>query len=432
MNWQAQLLPKLITSDEAASLVDSHQVIGAGMAAATPVSLLSALGERRGQLEGVRVLSALTIGGNFDFLLDPDAKGRILLESMFYGPNERAGQAIGTATFLPVHGRDFGTRVAANNQFDLFWGTAAPMDAHGHFSLSLSVAFEKEWLEAARRVVLEVNPNLPRTYGDTQVHLRDVDYVVEAERPLIEIPPAAPDEDEEQIGRYVAELIEDGSTIQLGIGGIPNAIARNLLDKRDLGVHTEMFTDGMADLWEAGVVTGKKKTLWNGKMVGAFALGTRKLYDFVHENLAVEFHRGRVTNDPTVIAGNYRMVSVNTALQVDLTGQVASEAIGPHQYSGTGGQLDTALGAQKSPGGKSVIALRSRARGGTISAIVGSLPAGSRVTLPRAETDYVVTEHGIAHLKGRSLRDRARLLIGLAHPDFRQELRDQAQSLGLL
>lgn len=432
MNWQDQLRKKLISADEAASMVESHQVIGAGMAAATPVSLLSALGERYGRFEGVRVLSALTIGGAFDFLRDPGAKGRILLESMFFGPNERAGQAIGTADFLPVHGRDFGPRVAASNRFDLFWGTATPMDAHGHFSLSLSVAYEKDWAESARRVVLEVNPNLPRTYGDTQIHLRDVDYVVQAERPPIEIPAADPDADEEAIGRYVAELIEDGSTIQLGIGGIPNAIARNLLDKRDLGVHTEMFSDGMVDLWEAGVATGKRKTLWNGKMVGAFALGTRKLYDFVHENLAVEFQRGRVTNDPTVIAGNYRMVSVNTALQVDLTGQVVAEAIGPQQYSGTGGQLDTALGAQKSPGGKSVIALRSRARGGTVSALVASLPAGSRVTLPRAETDYVVTEHGIAHLKGRSLRDRARLLIGLAHPDFRESLRDEARCLGLL
>ncbi|SMB99232.1 Acyl-CoA hydrolase [Thermanaeromonas toyohensis ToBE] len=431
MNVQDEYRRKLISIDEAVKMVKSGQTIGAAMTASTPVGLLSALGKRRDELENVRIITALTLGAGFDYFLDPSMKGHFLLESLFYGGYERKGHALGTVSFIPSNGRDWGGLILANNPLDIFWGTASPMDRYGYFSLSLSLSYEKDWLEAAKLVVLEINPNLPRTYGDTHVHISQVDYIVENERPLIEIPPAEPDAIDEAIGAYVAELIEDGSTIQLGIGGIPNAIARNLMNKKDLGVHTEMFTDGMVDLWEAGVITGRKKTLWPGKMVGAFALGTRKLYDFVRENLAVEFQRGRITNDPCVIAQNYKMVSINTALQIDLTGQVVSESIGPVQYSGTGGQFETAMGAQKSPGGKSIIALRSTAKNGTISTIVPSLPAGARVTLTRAEVDYVVTEYGIAHLKGRSIRDRVKLLISIAHPDFREELRKEAQMLEL-
>jgi len=295
----------------------------------------------------------------------------------------------------------------------------------------LSVGYEKDLISVAKTVILEINPNLPRTYGDTHVHISEVDYIVEHEAPLVEVQPIEPSEEEKAIGQYVAELIEDGSTIQLGIGGIPNAIAKFLMNKKDLGVHTEMFTDGMVDLAEAGVVTGRKKTIWRGKMVGNFALGTKKLYNFVNENLAVEFQPGRVTNDPRVIAKNYKMVSVNTALQIDLTGQVVSESIGHIQYSGTGGQNDTAIGAQMSPGGKSIIALRSTAKNGTISTIVPVLPPGAKVTLLRADVDYVVTEYGVAHLKARSIRERVRQLISIAHPDFREELRREAERLKL-
>jgi acyl-CoA hydrolase len=248
----------------------------------------------------------------------------------------------------------------------------------------------------------------------------------------VELPVIAPAAVEQTIGQYIADLIEDGSTIQLGIGGIPNAIAQSLYDKRDLGVHTEMFTDGMVDLFEAGVITGKKKTLWPNKLVGAFALGTQKLYDFIHNNVAVEFQQGKVTNNPYVMAQNYRMVSINTALQVDLLGQVCSQSIGSTHFSGTGGQLDTHRGAQMSPGGRGIIALRSTAKNGTVSTLVPQLTPGAEVTVPSQDVDTIVTEFGVAELRGRSLKARAEALIRIAHPDFRDWLREEAVRLGIL
>ena len=277
-------------------------------------------------------------------------------------------------------------------------------------------------------MVLEINENC-LTLGDTQVHISEIDHVVENTIPLVQLPPVEPGEEELVIGQYIAEMIEDGATLQLGIGGIPNAIAQSLMDKRDLGVHTEMFTDGMVDLFNAGVITGRRKTIWKGKMVGTFALGTQKLYDFIDTNLAVEFQQGYVVNDPCVVGQNHKMVSINTALQVDLTGQVCSEAIGNRHYSGTGGQADTHRGAQRSPGGKGIIALRSTAKAGKISTIVAQLPAGAKVTLGRNDIDYIVTEYGVAHLKGRSVRDRVQAMINIAHPDFRAELREEANRL---
>ena len=305
------------------------------------------------------------------------------------------------------------------------------MDERGFFSLSLGLTYEKMMVEQADLVILEINENLPWTLGDTHVHISEVDYVVEHNVPLLELPVVEPRAEERIIGNYIADMIDNGSTLQLGIGGIPNAIALSLLDKKDLGIHTEMFTDGMVDLFDAGVITGRRKTLWRGKMVGTFALGTKKLYDFIDKNLAVEFQQGNIVNDPCVIGQNYKMVSINTALQVDLTGQVCSEAIGNRHYSGTGGQADTHRGAQRSEGGKGIISLRSTAKNGELSTIVAQLPAGAKVTLGRSDTDYVVTEYGVAHLKGRSVRDRVEAMIRIAHPDYREALRQEAEKIQL-
>lgn len=411
-------------------MVTSDCSIGVAMAAASPPGLLASLGSRRDVVDNVRIFSALLLN-EYDFFLAPGMKDHFLLESWFYGAGERKGHELGTVFLIPSHGRDWGIRKARFDPPDFFWGTACPLDRHGYFSLSLGIGYEKDLLAAAKTVVLEINPNLPRTYGDTQVHISEVSHIVENAAPLPELAPVEPSKEERAIGAHIAELIEDGSTIQLGIGGIPNAIAGFLKEKKDLGVHTEMFTDGMVDLVEAGVITGRRKTLWPGKLVGNFALGTRKLYNFLHENLAVEFQPGRVTNDPRIIAKNHKMVSINTALQIDLTGQVVSESIGHLQYSGTGGQTDTAIGAQLSPGGKSIIALKSTAKKGTVSTIMPCLPEGAKVTLLRADVDYVVTEFGVAHLKARSLRERAKQLINIAHPDFREELRKEAERLKL-
>lgn len=430
MDVSEQYRRKLISIETAVGMVRSDTSIGVSMAASEPPGLLSALGSRRDEVENVRVFSALLLG-DYSFFLDPTMRGHFLLESWFYGPSERKAHELGTVSLIPSHGRDWGWRKALYDPPDVFWGTACPMDRHGYFSLSLGVGYEKALIETARTVVLEINPNLPRTYGDTHVHISQISHVVEHECPLLEVPPAEPSAAEQAIGRYVADLVEDGATIQLGIGGIPNAVTACLVDKRDLGVHTEMFTDGMVDLVRAGAITGRRKTIWKDKMVGNFAMGTGKLYDFINDNLAVEFQQGRVTNDPRIIGRNHKMVSVNTALQVDLTGQVVSESIGHLQYSGTGGQMDTCIGSQMSPGGKSIIALRSTARGGTVSTIVAQLPPGAKVTLTRSDVDYVVTEYGVAHLKARSIRDRVRALVSIAHPEFREELRQEAQRAGL-
>ena len=291
---------------------------------------------------------------------------------------------------------------------------------------------EKQLIESADLVVLEINQNLPWTLGDTQIHLSEVDYLVENHVPLMQLPVGPPSKEEELIGGYIADLIEDGSTLQLGIGGIPNAITPFLLKRKDLGIHTEMFTDGMVDLYNAGVITNRRKTQWRGKMVGAFALGTQKLYDFVDNNLGVEFQQGRITNDPVVIGRNYRMKSINTALQVDVLGQVCSQSIGYKHFSGTGGQLDTHRGAQLSDGGRGIIALRSTAKNGQLSTIVPTLSPGAEVTVPSQDADTIVTEYRVADLKGLSLFDRALALIRIAHPDFRDQIKDEVIRLGIV
>jgi len=418
---------KLISLEEAVRLVQSNQKICTAMAASEPAGLLTALAGRKDELENVTIVSCL-IMRDYE-IFKPEMTGRFLNETWFYGPGDRANHVHGNVTYIPNNLHEAGKKKLANDKINIFWGTATPMDKRGYFSLSLGLTYEKLMIEQADLVVLEINENLPWTLGDTQVHISEIDHVVENTIPLVQLPPVEPGEEELVIGQYIAEMIEDGATLQLGIGGIPNAIAQSLMDKRDLGVHTEMFTDGMVDLFNAGVITGRRKTIWKGKMVGTFALGTQKLYDFIDTNLAVEFQQGYVVNDPCVVGQNHKMVSINTALQVDLTGQVCSEAIGNRHYSGTGGQADTHRGAQRSPGGKGIIALRSTAKAGKISTIVAQLPAGAKVTLGRNDIDYIVTEYGVAHLKGRSVRDRVQAMISIAHPDFRAELREEANRL---
>ncbi|MGE5573994.1 MAG: acetyl-CoA hydrolase/transferase family protein [Bacteroidota bacterium] len=427
MNPKEIYREKLITIEEAVAKVESGQSIVVAMCAAEPPGLLGAVSSRGDELENVTIMSCLLMR-DYDFL-KPEMKGHFLNEAWYYGPHSYRAHPGGTVTFMPNHLHECALKKREIDPPDIFWGTATPMDRNGYMSLSLSLTYEKPLINVAKMVVLEINENLPRTLGDTQIHISQVDYVVENTVPLVEVEPIIPTDVEMEIGRNVASLIEDGSTIQLGIGGIPNAVARALEDKHDLGVHTEMLTDGMVDLFHAGVVTGRRKTLWPEKMVGCFAMGTKKLYDFIDDNLGVEVHAGHVTNDPYVIARNHKMVSINTTMQVDLTGQANSETIGTKQYSGTGGAVNTCMGAQMSPGGKSILALRSTAKNGTISTIVPCFREGQAVTIHRADVDYVVTEHGIARLKARNIRQRVEALISIAHPDFRDWLRSEARAL---
>ena len=433
MNPKELYQQKLLSIPEAVALVQSHQTIGVAMAGSEPPGLLTELGRHRDRLEDVTIWVCLPLR-QYDFILKPEMSGHFFVENWFYGAPDRRVHPEGRTSYIPnnLHQAATVKLAAAGGKVNVFWGTATPPDSRGYMSLSLGLVMEKQLIEAADLVVLEINENLPWTLGDTQIHISEVDHVVENHAPLFQFPPAPPSEAEQAIGGYIADLIEDGSTLQLGIGGIPNAITAFLGSRKDLGIHTEMFTDGMVDLYEAGIVTNRRKTLWKGKMVGAFALGTQKLYDFIHNNIGVEFQQGKVTNDPYVIGQNYKMVSVNTALQVDIFGQVCSQSIGYRHFSGTGGQLDTHRGAQRSPGGRGIIALRSTAKDGTISTITPILSEGSEVTVPSQEVDTIVTEFGVAELRGRCVRDRMEALIKVAHPDFRDWLRDEAGRMGIV
>lgn len=426
MSWKREYNNKKITVDDALNMVKSDFDIVVGLAASEPVEFLSRLHEIKDEVRNVNVLTCLNMG-DYEFTTNPEMYGHFTNLSWFYNPLTRKAHPHKMVSFIPNHLHLAAKQRLSYKKPNIFIVTVSPMDKHGYFSLSLSLTYEREFLEAADIVIFEVNERHPRTYGDTFVHIKDVDYLYESNRPIPELPVVEPTEKDMVIGGYISELVDDGSTIQLGIGGIPNAVAKSLINKKDLGIHTEMFTDGMVDLYEAGVITNKKKSIHKGKAVTTFALGSKRLYDFLDDNPGIEFHRGAYTNDPYVVGQNYKMVSINTSLQIDLTGQVCSEALGHVQYSGTGGQADTAIGSQMSPGGKSIIALYSTAKNDTISTIVPLLTEGAAVSLSRNDVDYVVTEYGVAPLKGREIRQRVKNLIAIAHPDFRKELEEKAE-----
>lgn len=432
MRLKEEYRKKLVSLDEGVSQIKSGDEVVTAMAASQPPGLMNQLGSRRDYVRDVRVITCLPLA-EYSFYSQEGMEDSFFMESWFYGPHVRKAAKQGAnVSYIPNHLHLSATRRFQYRKPDVFLGTATPMDKHGNFSLSLGITYEKEAIEQANIVILEINENLPRTYGDINVHISQVDYLVENNTSLFTLPEIEPTDKDHKIGGYIAELVEDESTLQLGIGGIPNAVAKALEDKRDLGIHTEMMTDGMVDLYEKGVITNRKKTLWKDKMLATFAYGSQKLYDFLDNNLGVEFQRGKVVNNPYIIGHNWKMVSINTALRVDLTGQVCSESLGHSIYSGTGGQCDTAVGSQKSEGGKSIIALYSSVKDDTISTIVPALNEGAGITLPRNDVDYVVTEYGVAALRGRSIKERVENLINIAHPNFREELKSEAKSKGII
>ncbi len=435
MNWADTYKSRLVDIDTAVSKIGTDNDVIVAMCASEPQGCMSRFHTIADRVEEVRVFSCLTLKP-YDFYMKPEMKGHFELASWFHAPGSRAALKAGngTVTFVPnmLH-RSASDRIHARRP-DIFFGTCTPPDKHGFVSLSLGITYEKDIIEAAKIVVLEVNPRLPRTLGDTQIHVSAVDFFVENDQEVPSLPAPEPNGTDMTIGGHIAELVDDGSTIQLGIGGIPNAAALALRDKKDLGVHTEMFVDSMMELYEMGVITNARKSLKPGKFVTTFAMGSRSLYDWLDDNVVVEFQRGRWVNDPHTVAQNSKMVSVNTCIMVDLTGQVASESIGAAQYSGTGGQSDTAQGAVAGTDGlgKSIIACYSTAKNGTVSTIVPTLPEGSAVTLHRSFVDHVVTENGIARLRGKTVRERVRELIGIAKPEFRADLEAGARKLGYL
>jgi 4-hydroxybutyrate CoA-transferase len=416
-----------VSAREAVQHIRSGDRVFLHGAAATPQALLQALTEQAPRLHGVEVVH-LHANGPAPHVA-PEMEGHLRHRALFIGENTREAVNAGRADFVPVFLSDI-PHLFTSGQLPLAVALVhvSPPDAHGYCSLGTSVDAAKAAVESARVVIAQVNPRMPRTLGDGFVRLDQIDFAVEADAPLLTSGSSGQlTETERQIGEYVADLVEDGATLQLGIGGIPNAALAAMTNRHDLGVHTEMFSDGLLDLIEAGVVTGAAKTLHPGKVITTFLMGSQRLYDWVDDNPMLEMHPVDYTNDTAVIRRNARMTAINSAIQVDLTGQICADSFGTRPYSGVGGQMDFMRGAALSPGGKAIIALPSTAQGGSVSRIVPTLAEGAGVTTTRAHVQYVVTEHGVAYLHGKSIRERAQALIGIADPRFRDQLREWAQ-----
>lgn len=421
---------KLGTLEGALKLVKSGDTIAASIYGNEPKEFVSHLHTIADRVEGVTLWTMLMMG-EYPVMSDPNLKGKIDVITFFYNADCRKGHATGRYEMIPLNLHSVGDVTVHTKRPNIFVASVSPMDEWGNVYLSFDLQGSLEWLEAADIVIFEINKNIPRVFGQTAVSIEKADYIYEAEYALPEAPEAPSSPVEKKIAQYVASLINDGDCIQLGIGGMPNAVGEALLDKKDLGIHTEMITSSMGRLLRAGAVTNERKNFNKGKTIGAFAWGDQELYRYMTENPSVELRAAAYVNDPFVIAQNDNMVSVNTALQIDLTGQICSESIGARQFSGTGGATDFAYGAFHSKGGKGIIAIASTAKGGTVSKIQPVLTPGAVVTISRNLVDYVVTEYGIAKLKNQTIRQRVNNLIAVAHPDFRQELKKEADKLML-
>lgn len=427
-SWCSTYKSKIVSAEDAVKVLKSGDSLYIHSNAAAPHPLTSAMVGRASELKNVQVFHLLTLG-NAEYA-DEKYESVFDVNALFIGPNVRKSVNEGRSNYTPVFLSDiphlFQDGVLP---LDVCFLQVSPPDQHGFCSYGVSIDLTIAARRKAKIVVAEVNEQMPRTLGRSLVHVSKLDYLVRSDRPLPELSMALPDETEATIGRNVASLIEDGATLQMGIGAIPNAILKELNGKRDLGIHTEMFSDGVVDLVNAGVVTSEMKTIYPGKMVVSFVMGTKKVYDFVDNNPVVEFQPSDVTNDPFIISQNYKMTSINSAIQIDLTGQVCADSIGTNLYSGFGGQVDFVRGAKRSKGGKAIIALPSTAKDGAVSRIVTFLNRGSGVVTSRADVHFVVTEYGIADLYGKNLKQRAKSLIAIAHPKFREALEKESFEL---
>jgi acyl-CoA hydrolase len=426
---------KIISAEKAVSLLKSGDIIVAGFGVSEPQLFLSRL--HTAFKNGIKNVNLNTCFSFFDGeLYSPDYAPFFELDSWFYTAAARKNAA---SSYYPNHLHLCAAKRFQSIKPSIYVANASMPDKHGFVSLGFSNVYAKRAAEKADIIILEINPNVPRTFGDVEFPLSRVDYLIESDYQIPEIPDSEPSETDKKIGKLVSDEIEDGDCIQLGVGGMPNAIAKMLYNKKNLGVHTEMLTNEMVKLSKAGVITGEKKQTHKGKMVCTLLIGTREMYDFVDDNPGVAVMDAFYVNDPAVIAHNDNQVSVNASLEVDVTGQCASESIGPRHFSGTGGQADTAAGAQKSKNGRSYICLHSTAlvkgEGGgqrRVSKIVPALKEGAAVSLSRNDVDRVVTEHGIACLRGASIRERVKRLCGIAHPDFREEIMRKSFELGII
>ncbi len=431
MNWFDEYKKKKCSLEEAVSVVKSNDRIYISGNAATPMTLTQALAMRKDELQNVEVAHVLLFGD--DPLSKPGMEGHFRHNSLFVGPGDRSAVNEGRADYIPVFLYEIPDLFYSGLlPLDVAFLHLSPPDEHGFMSFGVECLSSKAAAETAKIVVAQINEKMPRTLGDSFIHISRVHKLVEVNLDLPELESLPFTEVEEKIGSHIANLVEDGSTLQLGIGGIPNAALKAMFSRRDLGIHTEMVSDSIMEAIEAGVITGAKKTLHPYKVVATFYLGSRRLYEFIDNNPIFETHPTNYTNHPTIVARNDKMIAINSAIEVDITGQVCSDSIGTKIYSGFGGQVDFIRGAAQSKGGKPIIALPSSAKNDTISKIVPTLQIGAGVVTTRADVHYVVTEYGVAYLHGKNLRQRAEALINIAHPKFRSWLEEEAKKRKLL
>ena len=428
MSWTEGYKQKVVTPADAVKVVKSGDRIFLTGNCSVPSKILSALVERASELKDVEISQALTVG-SADYV-SPEMEGHLRVNTMFISHNTRQAVQGGRADFTPVLLSEFPLLFKDKIlPVDVAFMHLSPPDPHGYCSFGIEVGLSKSAAESAEIIIAEVNEQMPRTLGDSFIHVNALDYIVPVDYPLAELAmgDGKPSETVKKIAEFIAELIPDEATMQMGIGAIPDAVFNHLFDKKDLGIHTELFSDGVIDLVEAGVLTNAKKTLHPGKIIAGFVLGTKRLYDWVHNNPLIEFLRTEYVNDPFVISRNDRMVAINSAIEIDLTGQICADSIGTKLYSGVGGQLDFVYGASRSKGGVPIIALPSTAK--DFSRIVPTLKVGAGVVTTRNHIHYVVTENGIADLYGKTIRERAQALINVSHPQFRDQLTKEAKNL---
>lgn len=428
-NWTRAYQGKLRTACEAVQCIRSGDGVFIHSNAAAPHRLIDAMTDRKTELRDVKIYKIITLGPAP--YAERDCEGSFYVHSMFIGPNIRRAINEGRADYTPVFFSDLPALFYSGElKVDVCLLSVSPPDNDGNMTLGVSVDSTWGALKNCRTVIAEVNRRMPRTFGNTKISLDQIDYLVETDEPLPHLHNEEPNEVALAIGRNVASLVDDGATLQMGIGVIPNAVLQLLTGKRDLGVHTEMFSDAVVNLVKSGVITNARKTVAPGKIAVSFAMGSDKLYEFVDKNPDVEFYGSDWINHPAVISQNNKMTAINSALQIDLTGQVCADSLGTEMYSGCGGQVDFVRGASHASGGKAIIALESTARGGKVSRLVPTLANGAGVVTSRADIQYVVTEYGIANLHGKNMKQRVKALIEIAHPDFRDELEHGAHAFG--
>lgn len=431
MNWTDNYRNKICSIEEAMEAVLSHHTVYIHPGCATPLPLVEGFSERVKALEDVTVSHILTLGDAA--YAEPGMEKHCRVDSLFTGANVQDAVNSGRADWTPIFLSEIPDLYLSRQiPLDVSLIQVSPPDEHGFCSFGVGVETTMAATKVSKVIIALVNRRMPRVHGDNFIHVSKLTHIVEQDFELIELPRIELTERHMKIGKFIADLVEDGSTLQMGIGGIPDATLYHLKDKRDLGIHTEMFSDGVVELAGAGIINGERKTLHPGKIIASFVLGTRHVYDFIEENPFIEFHPSDYVNDPFIIAKNDKMVAINSAIEVDLTGQVCSDSMGRQNYSGIGGQVDFIRGAAHSKGGKPIIALPSTAKRDTQSRIVLDLKPGAAVTTSRGDVHYVVTEYGVAYLHGKSTRVRAKALIDIAHPKFREELQEQAIAAGLL